>query len=201
MNIRDITQAFKIADTQKCALVKVRFGSIEARTAFYRARTKLGPNTDIWINEDLTRGNEVLAYQARKLCFHKFFYRTWTYMGHVFMQKTEDARAEKVTKKEELPGYEHLDRLSIPKQNTGRFQAVPAREDASGLHPVPPESLRPTSPYRPTSSASADTTHPPVPDVELASAVTSRAEAATANTKVDTNPQITVTLDTTPNKV
>ena len=102
----DITNVFKIVETNRGPLAKIRFSSMAARTAFYKARTHLGPNMKIWFNEDLTRANEILAYQARQLAFHKFICRTWTYLGQVFIQRFEKEDPMKVYKKEDLPHHE-----------------------------------------------------------------------------------------------
>ena len=83
--------------------MKVRFGTMEARTAFYNSRTKLGPNSTIWVNEDLSLANEVLAYQARKLALHIYLRRTWTYLGKIYLQREQNAEPESVNKKEDLP--------------------------------------------------------------------------------------------------
>ena len=103
--------------------MKVRFGSLEARTAFYKSRTRLGPTSTIWVNEDLTCANEVLAYQARKLAIHKYLSQTWTYFRQVYIQKTEDAEPDRVNRKEDLPHYEILDQITRPLRSQGRFAA------------------------------------------------------------------------------
>ena len=99
MSTSDILRVYKVADTQRGPLVKVRFGTMEARTAFYKSRTKLGPNSTIWVNEDLSRANEVLAYQARKLALHKYLSLTWTYLGQVYIQREQNAEPVSVNKK------------------------------------------------------------------------------------------------------
>ena len=53
MTNMDIVRVYKIADSQRGPLVKVRFGSLEARTVFYKSRTSLGPSSTTWVNEDL----------------------------------------------------------------------------------------------------------------------------------------------------
>ena len=58
---------FKVPDTNRGSIVNARFSSLEVRTRFYKARTKLGPNLDIWVNDDLLRNQERLALQARIL--------------------------------------------------------------------------------------------------------------------------------------
>ena len=153
--------------------MKVRFGSLEARTAFYKSRTRLGPNSTVWVNEDLTRANEVLAYQARKLALHKYLSRTWTYFGQVYIQKTEDAEPDRVNRKEDLPHYEILDQITTPLRSQGRFAAnknlnatvrlsqvdkqnapVPANPDHQGDETsmnVPPDRPTDTSPSMDTS--------------------------------------------------
>ena len=122
MSTSDIVRVYKVADTQRGPLVKVRFGMMEARTAFYKSRTKLGPNSTIWVNEDLSRANEVLAYQARKLALHKYLSRTWTYLGQVYIQREQNAEPVSVNKKEDLPHYEVLDSITTPLRSNARFR-------------------------------------------------------------------------------
>ena len=124
MTPADIINVFKIGDTQRGPLVKIRFGSMAARTAFYKARTKLGPTTTIWFSEDLTRANEILAYQARRLAFHQHLARTWTYLGQVFIQRTANGEPEKVYRKEDLPNFEILNEITTPLATPVRFRAV-----------------------------------------------------------------------------
>ena len=124
MTPADIINVFKIGDTQRGPLVKIRFGSMAARTAFYKARTKLGPTTTIWFSEDLTRANEILAYQARRLAFHQHLARTWTYLGQVFIQRTANGEPEKVYRKEDLPNFEILNEITTPLATPARFRAV-----------------------------------------------------------------------------
>ena len=89
-----------------------------ARTAFYKARTRLGNNTSIWINEDLTHANEILAYQGRQLCYHHYLHRTWTYLGQVFIIKKEG----------DEPMFELLDKITTPRGTPGKFQANRAQK-------------------------------------------------------------------------
>ena len=74
------------------------------------------------MNEDLSRANEVLAYQARKLALHKYLSRTWTYLGQVYIQREQNAEPESVNKKEDLPHYEVLDSITTPLRSNARFR-------------------------------------------------------------------------------
>ena len=122
MTTTDITNVFKIAETNRGPLAKIRFSSMAARTAFYKARTRLGPNTKIWFNEDLTRANEILAYQARQLVLHKYIFRTWTYLGQVFVQRYENEDPMKVFKKEDLAHHDKLEGITTPPKRQNTFQ-------------------------------------------------------------------------------
>ena len=124
MTPADIVNVFKIGDTQRGPLVKIRFGSMAARTVFYKARTKLGPTTTIWFSEDLTRANEILAYQARRLAFHQHLSWTWTYLGQVFIQRTANCEPEKIFRKEDLPHFERLGDITTPLATPARFRAM-----------------------------------------------------------------------------
>ena len=57
------------------------------RTRFYKSRTRLGTNNDIWMNDDLTKQQETLAHQARQLYQGGKIFRTWTYLNSVFIQR------------------------------------------------------------------------------------------------------------------
>ena len=154
---KDIQNVFKIADTQRGPLVKIRFGSMAARTAFYKARTRLGPRTSIWFNEDLTRANEILAYQARALCAHKHLARTWTYLGQVFIQKTEGCEPTKIFKKEDLPHHETLDSITTPRQTPARFTANKDDRDSDRKTESPSEASG-NNPGQSTSKSLDETT-------------------------------------------
>ena len=77
-------------------IVKAHFATINARTRFYKARTRLGPNNNIWMNDDLTKQQETLAYQATQLYQTGKIFRTWTYMNSVFIQRLPTDNAVKV---------------------------------------------------------------------------------------------------------
>ena len=83
----ELKEVFKIGDSNRGAIVKARFSTIDARTSFYKARTRLGNNNDIWINDDLTKQQESLAHQARQLYQNGKIYRTWTYLNSIFIQR------------------------------------------------------------------------------------------------------------------
>ena len=124
----EIIQVFKIAETNRGPIIKVRFHNILTRTAFYKARTRLGPSTSIWINEDLIKINEGIAYEARQIV-GKSIYKTWTYLGQVFIQYNQDGPSRKITRLEDLPNGENIarrrrlqqSRIVIPQTNPTRI--------------------------------------------------------------------------------
>ena len=83
----ELVEVFKVGMSNRGDIVKARFATINARTRFYKARTRLGPNNNIWMNDDLTKQQETLAYQARQLYQTGKIFRTWTYMNSVFIQR------------------------------------------------------------------------------------------------------------------
>ena len=88
----ELVHVFKIAETNRGPMIKMRFHNILTRTALYKARTRLGPSTSIWINEELIKINEGIAYEARQIV-GKSIYRTWTYLGQVFIQNNQEDHA------------------------------------------------------------------------------------------------------------
>ena len=112
----EIVHVFKIAETNRGPMIKVRFHNILTRTAFYTARTRLGPSTSIWINEDLIKINEGIAYEARQI-IGKSISRAWTYLGQVFIQYNQDGPSRKITRIEDLPDGENIARRRCLKQS------------------------------------------------------------------------------------
>ena len=78
-------------------------------------------------------------------------------MGHVFTQKGQENQLEKISKKEEIPGYENLDRLTTPKVSTRRFQAQTGTTHGPNEPPLPMASLQTDRPTHPTSPQNAST--------------------------------------------
>ena len=62
-----------------------RFVSYRVRTSVLKARSKL-KNTGIFVNEDLTKRRNRLAYLARQLKKNNKIVDTWTYDGKVFVK-------------------------------------------------------------------------------------------------------------------
>ena len=93
----ELTEVFKVGDANRGVIVKARFATLDARTWFYKARTCLGANSDIWMNDDLTRQQEVLAHEARQLYQGGKIFRTWTYLNSVFVQRLPTYLPLKVT--------------------------------------------------------------------------------------------------------
>ena len=188
MTPADIVNVFKIGDTQRGPLVKIRFGSMAAQTVFYKARTKLGPTTTIWFSEDLTRANEILAYQARRLDFHQHLSRTWTYLGQVFIQRTANCEPEKIFRKEDLPHFKRLGDITTPLATPSRFRAMQNPAIVTSVAPtsIETESVAGTSTMttrrdnnnesRPTNNAAVETN---TPSVSKASAESSIKETST----------------------
>ena len=107
--------------------------NIITRTAFYKARTRLGPQTSIWINEDLIKINEGIAYEARQLV-GRALHKTWTYLGQVFVQYSQNTQPRKITRLADLPDGENIARRRRLQQNrttqgTGRPTIVNPRQD------------------------------------------------------------------------
>ena len=80
---------------------KIRFGDLISRTSFYKARTK--KTCKIWMNEDLCLAKSKLAYQARLAVTKKKAFRTWTYMGKVFIIINENDQPSWIKRFEQLP--------------------------------------------------------------------------------------------------
>ena len=93
----ELKEVFKIGESNRSPIVKARFSTLDARTRFYKARTRLGPNNDIWMNDDLTKQQESLAHQARQLYQNGKIFRTWTYLNSVFIQLLPTDSPLKVT--------------------------------------------------------------------------------------------------------
>ena len=57
----------------------------------YRERIQVLRNTGIYIQEDLTKENSFLFYQARKLKKKKIIVNTWTQEGEVYYKEKQDS--------------------------------------------------------------------------------------------------------------
>ena len=97
--IRDgkLQQVFKVGDSNRGEVIKARFATMDARTRFYKARTRLGVKSEVWLNDDLSKPQEFLAHQARQLYQTGKIFRTWTYLNSVFSQRLPTDPPLKVT--------------------------------------------------------------------------------------------------------
>ena len=93
----ELDQVYKVGDSNRGIIVKARFTKMDARTRFYQSRTKLGPQSSIWMNDDLSKPQEKLAHQARQLYQGGKIFRTWTYLSNVFIQRLPTDLPKKIT--------------------------------------------------------------------------------------------------------
>ena len=64
---------------------KVTFTTLTARNRYYKARGQLkGTKTTVWVNEDLSKGREILARDVRLRLKGNGIYKTWTNMGLIY---------------------------------------------------------------------------------------------------------------------
>ena len=61
----ELTEVFKVGVSNRGDIVKAT--TLNSKTIFYKARTRLGPNNDIWMNDEVTKQQESLTHQARQL--------------------------------------------------------------------------------------------------------------------------------------
>ena len=97
--IRDgeLQQWFKVGDSHRGEVIKARFAIMDARTRFYKARTRLRVKSEVRLNNDLSKPQESLAHQARQLYQTGNIFRTGTYLNSVFIQRLPTDPPLKVT--------------------------------------------------------------------------------------------------------
>ena len=147
--IRDgeLLQVFKVGESNRGVIVKARFATMDARTRFYKARTRLGPQSDVWLNDDLSKQQESLAHQARQLYQTGKIFRTWTYLNSVFIQrlpmdvplKITDTRSLQVGAADNLGNIKQMFTL-VPSRNR---TFLPGMDGGSG------QVMQSTNPFNP----------------------------------------------------
>ena len=58
---------FKVDVSNRGEVIKAKFATVDARTRFYKARTRLRVKSEVWLNDDQSKPQESLAHQARHL--------------------------------------------------------------------------------------------------------------------------------------
>ena len=103
----DIESAMAIGNNRSGqSITKVLFTNMEARIRYYRARISLKGSTDrIFINEDLTKTREKLNFLACKLFREGKIVNNWSFLGNIFVKKTADSDAVRITTEEELAQF------------------------------------------------------------------------------------------------
>ena len=92
--IEKIDDLYQIANTEKRGRVyKAVFTSLKIKKAVYSARTKLGRENKLFLNEDLTPRREKLAWKARDLRRKRTVANTWTRDGEVFLKEHNAVQA------------------------------------------------------------------------------------------------------------
>lgn len=69
----------------------VKFSGYHARRGFMLNRKEL-KGSNIYINEDLTKGRKSMAYMCRQLVKDKRLHQTWTYDGNIFVKDKSDVK-------------------------------------------------------------------------------------------------------------
>ena len=87
----------------------LKFSNLRARNMFYRGRTQLSAHSRVWINEDLCKEKESLAYEARLRYKGYKIVRCWTFNGEVYIQLNEGADPLKISKMSDFPECTKLD--------------------------------------------------------------------------------------------
>ena len=62
LSVEDIVHVITIAETPNRVVNLVKFSNLRARNDFFRGRIQLSPRARVWVNEDLTKIKESLAY-------------------------------------------------------------------------------------------------------------------------------------------
>ena len=70
----------------------IRFVTYRAREKVYRARSKLKNNKEVYLNDDLTKKRDTLAFQARVLKRGGHIRETWVYDSKIFLKDQDDRR-------------------------------------------------------------------------------------------------------------
>ena len=82
---------------------KVTFTSLTARNRYYKARGQLkGTKTTVWVNEDLSKGREILARDVRHRLKGNRIYKAWTNMGLIYAKTSENATPAMITKHQDI---------------------------------------------------------------------------------------------------
>ena len=82
---------------------KVTFTSLTARNRYYKARGRLkGTKTTVWVNEDLSKGREILARDVRLHLKGNRIYKTWMNMGLIYAKTSENATPARITKHQDI---------------------------------------------------------------------------------------------------
>ena len=91
MDMRDIDEvANLVLNMVQQPSTKVTFTSLSARNRYYKARAQLiGSKTMVWVNEDLSKGREILARDVRLRVKGNGVYKTWTFMGLIYVKTSE----------------------------------------------------------------------------------------------------------------
>ena len=105
----DIADMYLILGTHDRVVHLVRFANQSARNNFFRGKIQLSPRARVWINEDLTKLKESIAYECRLRYKGGKILRCWTYSGDVYIQVDEESDAIKIDKISDLPATTELD--------------------------------------------------------------------------------------------
>ena len=115
--------------------ILVKFISYNVRKRLFDARKEIRETrnpvpTNVYINEDLTRFNSKLAYDARTLKRQNQIHDTFTRDGRTFIKKTPTDKAALVKNCSHLHTIVNSPRLN---QIAGRQQSLPARTNIGGV--------------------------------------------------------------------
>ena len=109
MSEEDLADMYLIAETADRVVHIVKFRNQLARNNFFRGKIHLSPRARVWINEDLSKAKESIAYECRLRYKGGKIFRCWTYSGDVFIQIKENSDPIQIDKIGDLPESTELD--------------------------------------------------------------------------------------------
>ena len=149
----ELQQVFKVGDSNRGEVTKARFTTMDARTRFYKARTSLGVQSEVWLNDDLSKPQEFLAHQAHQLYQMGKIFCTWTYLNSVFIKrlptdaplKVIDTRSLQVGAADNLGNIKQMFNLAPSRTRT----FLPGLDGGSGQMLPPTNPFNPVTQYQP----------------------------------------------------